>query len=164
MSAVALSSRYAQRKGKLKRDIQVNCEQWVSIGEQLRVIKESGDWKQDCESWAEFCRKCCTFTKRFADQLIADARSWIPLREMLSGMGSDFPLITQSAVHEIARIESPSERLEIVQEVVKASPRPTARNIKAAVAKRARAIVIDGATGEPEPAPKKLCPHCGKEL
>lgn len=163
----AITTRYADAKTKLKRLIQQNMEQWVVIGQQLRIIKESGDWKQDCDSWADFCRKCCSFSKRFADQLIADTKAWIPLKEALAEVGTLFPHFTQLAAREIAQIEDQSERMEIAHEVIhETNGRPTRSAIKKKIEKRAKARVIATEPNLPmhtNPEPQR-CPHCGQTM
>lgn len=94
-------------------------------------------------------------TARRARQLLA--------AESVRAQLAEHPEVAQVAVamnegqlRALSEVPEP-QRAEVLQVAQASEPKLTARTIK-----RAKAIVIDGATGEPEPAPERhTCAACG---
>lgn len=171
MSAIA--NTYAARKIRIKQIVHESTQLWLELGENLRIIKEKEEWREDSDSWAHFCEKLGVYTKRYIDQLIADVKAWKPLEELLLQMGTSFPRITQETAREIAKIPSIEERVEAVVEAQETAGKVDSGAIKrTTVAKRARARVVKTTTNAapseihetPEPAPASRCPHCGQPM
>lgn len=152
-----LSNRYSASKVRLKRLIQQNIEQWFVIGETLRQIKESGDWKQEFKTWAEFCSACCDFTKRHADKLISDASAFAPIKEAFAEMGTNFPIFSQKLAREVGKMDNEEDRVEVAKAIVAANPtKPVVRS--------SRKTIVLAPVDNPLDDTPKVCPTCKQTI
>ena len=130
----------------------------TEIGQHLKDIRDGKLYEaRGFDTFEAFCRDTFGFGNKRANQLIVSDDLRIQLGGEAAGdqdVQAILPKMKEGQLRELGSLPK-AKRLEVLREAMKA-PSLTAKTIK-----RAKAVVIDGKTGEPEQPAAKKCPHCG---
>lgn len=125
----------------------------VIDAEVRKAIKEGKLYAGKHDSWKAYCEDISGFSRRRADQLITDVKERTALVEALGSNGNPVPLLNERITRELAQEPTPEAKAEIIQDVMKSGQPVNSSTVKKAREKRAKAKVIDAATGEPDAEP-----------
>ena len=125
-----LASQDRSQLRKLESVIEKGIATFVEVGEALRTIRDSKLYRDDYGTFERYVEDRWQFKKRYAYNLIESAEA---VKNVHHGAQKTVPANERQA-RELAKAP-PEKQAEVWEEVVADNPNPTAKDVKAAVAR-----------------------------
>ena len=125
-----LTSQDRSQLRKLESVIEKRIATFVEVGEALRTIRDSKLYRDDYGTFERYVEDRWQFKKRYAYNLIESAEA---VKNVHHGAQKTVPANERQA-RELAKAP-PEKQAEVWEELVADNPKPTAKDVKAAVAR-----------------------------
>lgn len=144
-----LATKYQLLNERIHRQAKMAVDTRHDLGIALLEMSESGLYREKFETWEAYLESVSDISLRHAN-LLVNAEKVRKVLQINGIFGTTVPILTERAAREIAKEPTPEGQVEIVQGIIANNQPVTSATVSKVREKRAKASVIDAATGKPE--------------